>query len=114
MDRLRRRQDFVAAARALSIALPGMVVQARLRPDQNAPRVGFTCTRKLGNAVARNRIKRRLREAVRLTMPELARNGFDYVVIGRAATMTRPFIKLTGDVATALGRLHGAPDKEQP
>ena len=61
MQRLTRRQDFLAAARAASQAMPGMVVQMRARGDDAAPRVGFTCTRKLGNAVTRNRIKRRLR-----------------------------------------------------
>ena len=62
MERLKRRQDFVAAAKAAYAAMPGMVVQARDRKDANHPRVGFTATKKLGNAVIRNRIKRRLRE----------------------------------------------------
>ena len=56
MERLKRRQDFVAAARALYAAMPGMVVQMRPRGDDALPRVGFTATKKIGNAVVRNRV----------------------------------------------------------
>ena len=106
MERLKRRQDFVAAAKGLYAAMPGMVVQARDRKDQAPPRVGFTATKKLGNAVARNRVKRRLREIARLKLGSLARPGHDYVLIGRAASLGRPFGELESDLNSALKRLH--------
>ena len=74
MERLKRRQDFVAAARALSEATPGMVVQARNRLDIGGPRLGFTCSKKIGNAVIRNRSKRRMREVARLVLANTARS----------------------------------------
>ena len=117
MERLKRRQDFIAAAKALYAAMPGMVVQARDRKDKASPRIGFTATKKLGNAVIRNRIKRRLREIARLNMGPQARAGFDYVLIGRAQTQRRPFAELQKDLNSALKRLHrepvGAADKER-
>ena len=109
MERLKRRQDFVAAAKASYAAMPGFVVQARDRKDDGQPRVGFTATKKLGNAVVRNRVKRRLREIARLKLSDQARPGFDYVMIGRSAAMTRSFAELEGDLNSALKRLHRKP-----
>lgn len=106
MERLKRRQDFIAAAKASYAAMPGMVVQARNRRDQALPRVGFTATKKLGNAVLRNRIKRRLREIARLRLAGLAHPGYDYVLIGRGASLTRSFAELENDLNSALKRLH--------
>jgi ribonuclease P protein component len=109
IERLKKRADFVAAARAKSIATAGVVIQARDRRDEGPARVGFTVTKKLGTAVARNRIKRRLREAARLSLPDDARPGYDYVLIGRASGLKRPFASLQNDIATALKRLHPQP-----
>jgi ribonuclease P protein component len=109
MQRLKRRQDFVAAAKALHAAMPGMVIQARDRNDTAAARVGFTVTKKQGNAVARNRIKRRLREIARLHLGGQAQAGFDYVLIGRATATTRDFSDLQKDLNSALKRLHRKP-----
>ncbi len=106
MERLKRRQDFVAAARADYAAMPGVVVQMRARGDDSPARVGFTATKKLGNAVMRNRVKRRLREIARLGLPGLARPGHDYVLIGRAPTAERAFPELEKDFTSALKRLH--------
>lgn len=106
MHRLRLRRDFLAAARGTSCALPGVVVQMRARGDQDAARVGFTVTKKLGNAVIRNRIRRRLRAAAALALPGLALDGHDYVLIGRQGTITRDFDALKGDLASALQRFH--------
>lgn len=108
MERLKRRQDFIAAARAQHAAMPGMVVQMRSRGDEGPPRVGFTTTRKLGNAVVRNRIRRRLREVARLRLSEIARPGHDYVLIGRDKCLERPFSQLETDLTSALKRLHRA------
>jgi ribonuclease P protein component len=109
MDRMKRRQEFVAAAKAAYAAKPGLIVQARDRGDEAPPRVGFTATKKIGNAVVRNRAKRRLREVARLVLTASARRGHDYVLIGRAATGEKPFASLIEDLNSALQRLHGAP-----
>jgi ribonuclease P protein component len=114
INRLLRRRDFLAAAKAMSQAMPGVVVQARVRGDDKTACVGFTCTKKLGNAVIRNRIRRRLREAARLVLPQAARPGFDYVLIGRATTATRGFEALQKDIISALSRIHLARDKAAP
>ncbi len=87
-----------------------MTVQGRMRrPEEPATgvRVGFTCSRKVGNAVARNRAKRRLRAAARAVIPGLGRAGWDYVLIGRASsTAARPFAALCDDLASAIVALH--------
>lgn len=108
-ERLRKRQDFLAAARGLRAATPGFVLQGRDRGDQTqAIRVGITCSRKVGNAVARNRAKRRLREIARLTLPEEGRRGWDYVLVGRRATTADlPFESLRHDLSRALRTMHG-------
>jgi ribonuclease P protein component len=106
LRRLLRRQDFLAAAKGRYCAMPGLVLQSRQRSDQDGPRIGFTATTKLGNAVTRNRIRRRLREAARKVMTESARPGHDYVVVGRQATVTREFADLQRDLETALKRVH--------
>lgn len=111
MEHLKRRQDFVAAARAPSAATPGLVLQALNRQDSALPRLGFTCSKKIGNSVTRNRAKRRLREAARLVLCKTARNGFDYVLIGRMATARRDFADLQKDLASALKRLHATPNE---
>ena len=106
MLRLTRRQDFVAAAKGISWGTPGFLLQARKRDDASPPRLGFTCTKKLGNAVARNRIKRRLKEAARLSFAAVAQASYDYVLIGRSAAQTRGFEILQQDLISAIARLH--------
>jgi ribonuclease P protein component len=70
-------------------------------------RVGFTCSKKVGNAVARNRAKRRLRAAARTVLPARGRPGWDYVLIGRPeATAARPFASLCDDLAGAIAAIH--------
>jgi ribonuclease P protein component len=106
MERLKRRQDFVAAARASYAAMPGLTVQARDRGDDGSPRVGFTATKKLGNAVVRNRVKRRLREIARQHLAAAALPGHDYVLIGRQPAFARAYAALEKDFTSALKRLH--------
>ena len=108
---LRKRADFLRAARAQRVPLPAFLLQARLRdpsePSETAVRVGFTCSKKVGNAVARNRAKRRLREIARAVLPVDGRPGWDYVLIGRAdATADHPFEAMKADLASALRKLH--------
>lgn len=113
---LTRRADFLRAARAGRQGTPGFLLQARERrgdegidATQDAIRVGFTCSKKLGNAVARNRAKRRLREIARLTLPSHGRAGWDYVLVGRPEeTASRDFAQMQADLKRALSRLHAA------
>ena len=110
---MKKRSDFLAAAKAASIARGAVVVQARARDDAGGPiRVGFTATKKIGGAVVRNRAKRRLREVARQLLPEHGRPGFDYVLIARSGTPSRPWARLLDDVKSALIRL--AADSEAP
>jgi len=103
---LKRRREFLACARARKSVMPGMIVQAR-PGDGPAPRVGYTCSRKVGKAVTRNRARRRLRAVAREILPRQGRQGWDYVLVGRAgATVERPFDLLRQDLQTALDRLH--------
>ena len=105
---LRKRADFLRAASARRQGTAGFMLQARARNDGDpAVRLGFTCSKKIGNAVARNRAKRRLREVARLALPALARPGWDYVLVGRPdATVTRDFALLLTDLAAAVRGVH--------
>lgn len=102
IQRLKRRAEFLRAAKSgKRAARPGLVLQA-LPSGGAGLRVGFTVTKKVGNAVQRNRAKRRLREAARLTLPGLAISGHDLVLIGRDGTAKRPFAQLVDDLKGAL------------
>jgi ribonuclease P protein component len=110
---LTRRADFLRAAQGRRQGTPGFLLQARERrpeeADPHAVRIGFTCSKKLGNAVARNRAKRRLRAIARDVLPHHGRPGWDYVLVGRPnATATHDFAAMTADLARALDRVHGA------
>ena len=101
--RLTRRAEFLAAAaKGRRAAVHGLVLQALPREDQGPMRLGFTVTKKVGNAVVRNRTRRRLKEAARLALAEAPATGFDLVLIGRDTTRARPFAELQDDLRRAL------------
>ena len=107
---LQNRSDFLKAARAKRQGTPAFLLQARQRLAEEPAagiRIGFTCSKKVGNAVARNRAKRRLREIARAVLPEAGRTGWDYVLIGRPeVTDARPLEQMKSDLRWALGKVH--------
>ena len=105
MERLRKRADFLMVARGSRIPTTAFVLQALDRGDGGPTRVGFTISRKVGTAVERNRVRRRLREMVRLS-PVRMRQGYDYVLIGRRAALGLPFERLVEDFMRAINRVH--------
>ncbi len=110
MGRLTKRAEFlkVAAARR-RWAAPGLVLEAlRTDMDEAGLRVGLTVSRKVGGAVERNRARRRLRALARGVLPYDAKPGFDYVLIGRRATLTRPYDGLVADLKESLRRVKAA------
>ncbi len=109
LARLKKRREFLrAASRGKRAAKPGLVLQALAVPEPSL-RLGFTVTKKIGNAVIRNRARRRLKEAVRLTLPDMGLSGWDLVLIGRDATAERPFPLLIEDLRAALRQAGVAP-----
>lgn len=119
VTRLKRRAEFLrVAGSGRKWAAPGVILQALKRPA-DAPsgnarpypiapdtvRLGFTVSRKVGNAVKRNRARRRLRAAANEVIPALAKPGYDLVLIGRGQTLTRPYAALLDDLTVALKRV---------
>jgi ribonuclease P protein component len=101
--RLKRRAEFLrVAAKGRKTATHGLVLQALHRDDQGSLRIGFTVTKKVGNAVVRNRTRRRLKEAARLELAGQQVSGVDLVLIGRDATRGRGFAELRDDLRRAL------------
>jgi ribonuclease P protein component len=103
--RLTRRAEFLrVAAKGRKAPMPGLVLQALKRGDDAPARLGFTVTKKVGNAVIRNRTRRRLKEAARLLLREQPVAGADLVLIGRDATRSRDFNTLQEDLRRALAK----------
>ncbi len=108
LEVLKKRADFLAAARGRRQAMPGFHLQAH-QVGGAAVRVGFTCSKKVGNAVQRNRAKRRLRALARVVLPRHGRPGWDYVLVGRhEATANVAFQDMVADLENALEKAHGA------
>jgi len=111
IGRLKTRPEFLFVKGGTRFATPSLVLQARHRLPSaahapNLARFGFTATKGLGGAVVRNRARRRLKEAVRLTAPAHASEGYDYVLIARGGAVQRPFIDLIKDLERALAHVH--------
>jgi len=106
MQPLKRRADFLSAAKGARVQAAAFSVQARDRRDQSSPRVGFTVTKKSGNSVERNRIRRRLRAAAGNVVPRKGFTGFDYVIVARRQALTSPFDTMITELERALSRLH--------
>ncbi|MEJ0075028.1 MAG: ribonuclease P protein component [Alphaproteobacteria bacterium] len=105
MERLKQRADFLAAGKGARVPAGAFVLQARARGDAAAPRFGFTVSRKVGTAVERNRVRRRLREIVRRNDALIRDNGHDYVLIGRRAALAMPFEQINAEFLGAMTRL---------
>jgi ribonuclease P protein component len=107
VDRLKKRADFLRAARGIRRVEGAVTLETAPRPENTGPaRIGFTASKKIGNAVARNRAKRRLRAAAAELLPLLGREGHDYVLVARGTTVARPFPALLSDITTALASAH--------
>jgi ribonuclease P protein component len=105
-ETFRRRAEFLRlAARGRKFSRPGFLMQALVQPGEVPLRVGYTATKKIGNAVLRNRARRRLREAVRLTQAEQKLCGVELVLVCRKETATLPFATLCASLESALAEL---------
>ena len=112
IERIKDRKDYLAIqASGRRWGTPAFVLQAKKADDEaRAPHVGFTVTKKVGNAVVRNRVKRRLKEAAREIFPAKASEGWDYVVIGRYACLDIAYARIKSDLKWALNKLAAGAD----
>ena len=111
---IRKRGDFLAANRGLRVARPGFVLLARPN-DGQGKRFGITVTKKIGNAVVRNRMKRRFRELLRDALPAEGLADHDHILIGRAGGVERDFAQLRTELSAALERAaSGKGDRPRP
>lgn len=110
METLKKRAEFLAVRGGARWSTTSATLECRKRTGAGctltAPRFGFTVTKKLGGAVRRNRIRRRLKAAVAEIASGLARDGHDYVLFARAAAFDRPFAALKKDLEEAFHRVH--------
>ena len=113
---LKKRSEFLRVRGGLRWSVPAFVLEARRREGVEtdaAARFGYTVSKKVGGAVVRNRVRRRLRALTAALSPGEAQPGFDYVIIARSAAIERTFIDLKADLALALARIHQAPGQKR-
>jgi ribonuclease P protein component len=107
---MKTRADFLRAQKGRRQPMSGLTLEVCPTPPAHsrkaALRIGFTASRKVGNAVARNRAKRRLRALAAEILPVSGREGLDYVLIARTVTLVRPFAALAADLTKALRAAH--------
>ncbi len=114
--RLKARADFLRAAKGRRLRMPCFSLQMIARPEAaepQPPRFGFTVTKKLGKAVLRNRIRRRLKEAVRRAPALSAQAGHDYVILAQPAALTEDFAQLQRQISQAIADIHAAPKSKR-
>jgi ribonuclease P protein component len=117
---LKKRAQYLRVRKGSRCATPAFVLEAKARSDEDRapavyePRFGFTITRQVGKAVERNRIRRRLKAAVRNVGPDHAKGDFDYVLIARRPALTSEFAALVGELTKAFARVHRAPVSARP
>jgi ribonuclease P protein component len=118
---LKARSEFLAVRGGRRQSTPAFLIEMRERSaamtrggSRNAagPRFGFTITKKIGNAVTRNRIRRRLKAAFAANTKDAALGACDYVIVARHAALDRPFDQLLGDVSRALAALHNVKSRQ--
>lgn len=119
LEHLRKRSEFVAMVHGKRIHTSSFVLQVRKRDTHSGDgkgndnmRVGYTVTKRTGNAVVRNRIKRRLREVAQQSLPQKGAYGHDYVLIGKRAALNAQFSSLISDMKNALKKLSRAPSNK--
>lgn len=111
LARIKKRPEYLAvAATRRKWVTPAFILQAEPGTSDSPPKVGFTVSKKVGNAIARNKARRRLKEAARLVFPDLGCAGWGYVLIGRQAAISYPFEKLQADMRWALAKLASGAD----
>lgn len=109
-ETIKKRADFIVAQAGERAGTPSfLLIRGKTPNGLSRLRVGFTVTKKIGKAVVRNRIRRRLREAARRVIPDYGESGFDYVLIARPAAGTRDFALLLDDMKRGLLRLAALP-----
>lgn len=102
---LKKRAAFLHAAKGCFLPRNAFVMQRNCQKETDKPRVGFTVTKKVGNAVVRNRIRRRLKEAIRHLDEKLLETGYDYVLVGRNGALAIEFSALCADIETTVKKL---------
>lgn len=104
MERLKKRRQFLDVAKGRRVHTGLFTLQVGVRPDSAPARAGFTVTKKVGDATERNRVRRRLKEALRLADAAIAAPGHDYVIVGRRDVLTAGFSDICAEIARAFGK----------